>query len=115
MLHSAGFDQLRIARRHQHHNAGVSSADLKTASCMKMRSRGAACKSAVLADTVDECRVGVKLRQLLESLFPFSSMPKFMNHMATVKFCIYILDANYVDLVASLKIFRGCFKVKGFY
>lgn len=115
MLHSARFDQLRITRIHQHHNAGVSSADLKTASCMKMRSRSAPCKSAVLADTVAECRVRVKLHQLLESLFPFSSMPKFMNHMATGKFNFYMLDANYVDLVASLKIFRGCFKVKGFY
>lgn len=115
MLHSAGFDQPRIPRIHQHHNAGVSSADLKTASCMKMRSRSAACKSAVRADTVEECRVGVKLRQPLESLFPFSSVPRFMNHMATVKFNFYMLDANYVDLVASLKIFRGCFKVRGFY
>lgn len=71
---------------------------------MNMHSHRAACKSAVPADTAkaDECRVGVKLRPFLKSLFPFSSMPKFINHMAIVKLNSYVFGANYVDLVASL-------------
>lgn len=61
---------------------------------MKMRSHCAACKSAALADAVDQCGVGVKLRQFLKSLF--SSTPKFIDHMAIVKLNFYMLDANYV-------------------
>lgn len=86
-----------------------------------MHSHHAACKSAVLADThcclnvVGVKFISVKLCLLPEFLLPFSSMPKLMNHMAVVKFNFSMLGDNYVDLVGSLKIFRGCFKVKGFY
>lgn len=82
---------------------------------MKMRSHHAAFVSAVLADAVDECRVWVELRPFLESLVSSTSRPIFISHMAVVRSNFYTLEGNHVDLVASLKTFRGCFKVEAFY
>lgn len=113
MLHSARFNQLWIARMHQHHNASGSVND-----CIMHEDAFTPCGICFSCSSWRggwnvEC--GSNYVHSLESLFSSTSRPIFISHMAVVRSNFYTLEGNHVDLVASLKIFRGCFKVEAFY